>query len=163
MTSRSRTTEFDDFYLARYRGLVRHLYLVTGDAGRAEECAQEAFMRAWRKWDQLDVADPWHWVRTVAWRLAISEWRRSRRMASALGKVGSVESAIPPDDNVLDVQRLLESLAPPYREVIVLYYFEDMSIADMALVLGEREGTLKSRLSRARAQIAPGALPLREG
>ncbi|MBJ7529462.1 MAG: SigE family RNA polymerase sigma factor, partial [Nocardioides sp.] len=70
--------EFDDFYAASYARLVGQVHAMIGSRDEAEECVQEAFVRAWAHRRRLDRADhPEAWVRTTAHRLAVSRWRRT--------------------------------------------------------------------------------------
>lgn len=69
--------EFDDFYAVSFQRLVGQVYAMTGDRDEAQECVQEAFVRAWSHRRQLEKAHaPEAWVRTTAYRLAVSRWRR---------------------------------------------------------------------------------------
>lgn len=142
---------FDDFYTARMPALVRTLYLACGDLARAEECAQEAFVRAWLRWSTLDGDNPLGWVRTVAWRLCIDEWRRDRRTARAILKFRNMDSNQMPD--TFDVLGLLAGLPINQTHVVVLHYIEDMPVYEVARLLEIPIGTVKSRLSRARESL----------
>ena len=72
--------EFDDFYTASFNRLVGQVYAMVGDRDEAQECVQEAFVRAWSHRRQLQKAHaPEAWVRTTAYRLAVSRWRRTVR------------------------------------------------------------------------------------
>ncbi len=147
---------FDAFYTARARSLTRHIYLATGDAGRAQECVQEAFLRAWQRWDKLATDDPVAWVHTVAWRLAMTDWKRSLRRRLAHTRHGPRADVPPPSDDVIDVRDALARLPEGQRVVIILHYFEDQPIAAIARTLGIAEGSVKARLSRGRQAL--GAL-----
>lgn len=147
------TDDFDAFYAARASQLVRHIYLATGDVGRAQECVQEAFLRAWQRWDRLQGDDPVQWVRTVAWRLAMNDWRRSLRQARALMRLGSETQVPPPSAEVLAVRDALAKLPADQRTVLVLHYFEDLTVRNISDLLGLPEGTVKARLSRGRAAM----------
>lgn len=71
--------EFTDFYAASFRRLVGHLYAMTGDRAEAQDAVQEAFVRAWAHRGQLDRrGTPEAWVRTTAWRIAVTRWHRAR-------------------------------------------------------------------------------------
>lgn len=141
--------EFDEFYRARMPLIAHSLYLAFGDRGKAEDCAQEAFVRAWQRWRSLRGNDPTGWVRTVAWRLRIDDWRATGRFEKALAAVRAEPrtSEQVGDSVALD---LLRGLSPPLRSVAVLHYVEDLTVADIAEALEVPEGTVKSRLSRAR-------------
>lgn len=147
----SNSESFDAFYAARAPRLVRNIYLRTGDATRAEDSVQEAFVRAWRRWDRLENDDPVGWVTTVAWRLAIRDWRRTLREAAArLGLEARSREHIRPPDELLHLHQALAKLTPAQRDVLVLHYFEDMPVWDVSALLGMPEGTVKSHLSRGR-------------
>src|SRR6476661_8864638 len=71
---------FDEFYAASSARVVGQVYALVGNRDEAQECVQEAFVRAWSHRRQLDSAQaPEAWVRTTAYRLAVSRWRRTVR------------------------------------------------------------------------------------
>jgi RNA polymerase sigma-70 factor, ECF subfamily len=79
--------EFDGFYAASYRRLLKQLVAVTGDLAGAEDALQEAYARASVRWQRLVAYDsPEAWVRRVAMNLAVSAARRGRRRAGAVGR-----------------------------------------------------------------------------
>lgn len=147
---------FDEFYLAAAPRLVQLLYLATGDLGRAQDCTQEAFLRAWRRWDSIsaDVADPFAWVRRVAWRLAISDWRRAMAQVRALVRHGPVGDLPAPTGIEVAVRDALAQLSVEQRAAVVLHYFADLRVTDIAELLDVPDGTVKARLSRGRAALA---------
>src|SRR5512132_2636264 len=72
--------EFDDFYTASFRRVTGQVYAMIGDRDEAQECVQEAFVRAWAHQRNLDRAEhPEARMRTTAYRLAVSRWRRTVR------------------------------------------------------------------------------------
>lgn len=74
-----REGEFDAFYAASAPRLVRQLHAMTGELTEAQDCVQEAYARAWQRWSTVCSYDaPEAWVRQVAWRLAVSRFRRAR-------------------------------------------------------------------------------------
>jgi RNA polymerase sigma-70 factor, ECF subfamily len=144
------STSFDAFYSARAARLTRNIYLGTGDFGRAQECVQEAFLRAWLRWDRLEGDDPVGWVQTTAWRLAVTDWRRSVRRRLALSRHGVADAIPEPSTDVIAVRDALAQLSEGQRVVLVLHYFDDQPIAAIARTLGVAEGTVKARLTRGR-------------
>src|SRR5690349_6832127 len=71
--------EFDDFYTSSFGRITGQLYAMIGDRDEAQECVQEAFVRAWTHRRALARAEyPEAWVRTTAYRLAVSRWRRKK-------------------------------------------------------------------------------------
>ena len=148
-----REDEFDQFYEARFTGLVRAVYLQTGDSARAEDCVQEAFVRAWQHRQELHGSDPVRWVARTAFRLAVSQWRRTRREVAMWVFPDSSSQVMPPPAELVLVHQTVRHLSRGHRCVIVLHYLYDLSVEDVALVLDISPGTVKSRLSRAREQL----------
>lgn len=90
------THEFDAFYAESVGRLIGHLYAMTGDLAEAQDVVQEAFARAWERRTELDLnGAPEAWVRTVAWRLAVSRWRKVRT-ALAFARRQGPPAAVPP-------------------------------------------------------------------
>jgi len=148
--------EFDAFYAATARALIGQLYLLTGSLAEAEDCVQEAFARGWARRDRLgDGGNPTAWVRTVAWRLAISRWRRARNALSAwqLRSRDAPPQAGPAPDQVA-LTRALRQLPHAQREAVVLHHVCDLSIDRISQITGAPTGTVKARLSRGRARLA---------
>lgn len=148
--------EFDEFYTATYARIVTQVYAMVGKRDEAEECVQEAYVRAWTHRGRLSSAlHPEVWVRTTAYRLAVSRWRRvvrGRRPADrALG--APVVAAAPSEAHVALIAALRQ-LPEAQRRAIVLHHLADLSVADVARETGVPEGTVKARLSRGRAALA---------
>lgn len=76
--------EFEDFYAQKVACLTGQLYVMLGDLHEAQDVVQEAFVKGWTRRRQIDRdGHPEAWIRTVAWRLAVSRWRGRRRTADA--------------------------------------------------------------------------------
>ncbi len=149
-----RSAEFDELYRATNRRLLQYAYAMTGDLAAAQDITQEAYIRAWRNWSQVESyerADVW--LRTVVTRLVTDRWRRLRtsHRHAAAQRAGSVPA--PSEDSVMLVAAL-RRLPVPQRRAICLHYLLDMSIADVAVESGVAEGTVKSWLSRGRTALA---------
>lgn len=144
-----------DFYEAAYPRLVGLLTLASGSRADAEELVQEAFARLIPRWDTVREYDnPEAWVRTVAFRLASSRWRRAGIAARALVRLGPPPVVAEPGTARLDAERLLAGLPPKHREVLVLHHALGLPVEQVARELGVPVGTVKSRLSRARDAAA---------
>lgn len=146
---------FDTFYQTSFGRLVGQIYAMCGNITEAQDCVQEAFMRAWDKRRSLSRdAAPEAWVRTVAYRLAVSRWRRSRQVAKLHDR--SLHHATPyvPDVEHVALSRALAELPADQRRAIVLHHLCDLSVADVAREVGAPSGTIKARLSRGRAALA---------
>jgi RNA polymerase sigma-70 factor, ECF subfamily len=147
---------FDEFYSASFQRVTGQVYAMIGNRDEAQECVQEAFARAWAHRRKLDRAEhPEAWVRTTAYRLAVSRWRRTtrgRRPADrALG--AATETAAPSETHVALVAAL-KQLPEAQRQALVLHHIADLSVHDVAREVGVPEGTIKARLSRGRAALA---------
>ncbi|MFJ8310617.1 MULTISPECIES: SigE family RNA polymerase sigma factor [unclassified Streptomyces] len=157
--------EFEEFYAHSVKPLVGQVYLMTGDLHEAQDVVQEAFVRAWGRRGRLDAgAGPEAWVRTVAWRLAVSRWRRGRRAAEAWRRHSEAAPAAPePDPGTVALVDALRGLSDRQRRVAVLHYVCDLSVDQVAHETGISAGTVKTHLSRARAALAPRLLEEEHG
>jgi RNA polymerase sigma-70 factor (sigma-E family) len=145
---------FSEFVAARYSALARSGYLLVGDRGHAEDLVQSALIKTLAGWTRL--ASPVAaeaYTRTTMVRLA-GRWARRRWR----GEIPSdrrqelVDARTEPDLG-LDVHAALATLPWPQRAVLVLRYFDDLSEAETATILRCSPGTVKSRSSRAIAQL----------
>ena len=132
-----------------------------GDEQEAREVAQEAITRAWSARDRYDPKRPFYpWLSTIV-RNACRDARARRRHRAVAGlESDQVKSAAPTPLDQLDSaraqQRLrsaLEHLDDAHREIIVMRHFEDLSYAEMAQRLDVAQGTVMSRLFRARRAL----------
>ena len=148
-------SEFDEFYRGTAARVVHLVYASTGDLSLAQDCTQEAYARAWSDWARVsEYADPLAWVRTVARRLAISDWRRSRARQRAYARHGARTATAPPGEDHVAIVTALKAIPAPMRDAIVLYYIADLSVDQIAAETGSPPGTVKARLHRGRAQLA---------
>jgi RNA polymerase sigma-70 factor (ECF subfamily) len=147
--------EFDSFYAASFPRLVGQLYAMVGDRDEAQECVQEAFVRAWSHRRQLQKAHaPEAWVRTTAYRLAVSRWRRTMRSRREPDRaVQHQEAPAGPDSDHVALVAALRQLPEAQRRAIVLHHLCDLPVSSVAAEVGVPEGTVKARLSRRRAAL----------
>ena len=150
----------------RWQGPLLNLaYRFCRDRGRAEDMAQDAFVRAYRalgRW-RRDAAFS-TWLFALATNLYRSELRRIPPRALALDEIpepGDPRAAIPEGgegSRAHAVRRAVLALPAKYRETLTLFYFHEKDVAQAARSLGVAEGTVKARLNRGR-EILRGKLP----
>ncbi|GAB3068982.1 SigE family RNA polymerase sigma factor [Micromonospora schwarzwaldensis] len=148
--------QFRLFVQRQWGPLLRTAYLLTGDRGTAEDLTQSALEKTHRRWERILRRDaPEVYVRRVMVNTAIS-WRRRRRPLEV--PLLTSDGAPTPDAyaRVEERQLLLTALRrlpPRTQAVLVLRYFEDLSEADTARVLGCSVGSVKSQASRGLARL----------
>lgn len=143
--------DFDELYRTARDRLAVQLTAITGDRGEAMDDVQEAFVRAWQRWDRVGgYDDPEAWVRRVAYHLAVGQWRRMRRIVLRW----DVPRVAAPDGEDGAVLTVLACLRLPERQAMALRYVAGLSVAEIAAELGAPTGTVKSWLSRGRARLA---------
>ena len=148
--------DFDEFYTSSFARITGQLHAMIGDRDEAQECVQEAFVRAWTHRRKLARAEhPEAWVRTTAYRLAVSRWRR-RRLSQrppdrALSPATHTEAA---DESRVALLAALDHLPEKQRQALVLHHLCDLPVRAVAREVGVPEGTIKARLSRGRAALA---------
>ena len=127
----------------------------------AEEVAQDAFARAFRRFDQLRDRDAFRsWLTRMTWRLAIDRWRSDRRRAAREQVVAVDREAVNTEQVVLDYERsqavwqAIDRLPHKLRMVLVLSAIEGHGTREVAHLLNIPEGTVKSRMFLARKTLA---------
>lgn len=159
-TGRGRTPvdeAIGELYHACYRRLVAQVYAFTTDLTEAQDVVQEAFARAIARPQGLaDLENPEAWLRTVAVNVVRRRWRRRQLLDTILLRDRPVTRLIEPAPGPerADLREALAGLPVSYREVIVLHYFADLPVVEIAGLLGVPAGTVKSRLSRGRTALA---------
>jgi RNA polymerase sigma-70 factor (ECF subfamily) len=148
-------TSFDAFYRASRQRLFACLYAVTGDPAEAQDAVHEAYARAWQRWSKVgDYGDPEAWVRTVARRIAVSRWRRTRNRLAAHRRAGAPPPLPGPGPDSVALVTALGQLPVAQRTAIVLHHLVGLPVAEVAVETGVAEGTVKARLSRGRRALA---------
>lgn len=142
---------FDAFYRAEYPGAVRLARLLLRDHSRAEEVAQEAFLRMLP--DGLTVERPGGYLRTTVVNLCRDQHRRRARLQAMPRRPEAVEPPpdLPPSSSV--VWLALWDLPQAQREVLVLRFYLDQSTAQIAEALDLPAGTVRSHIHRGLATL----------
>jgi RNA polymerase sigma-70 factor, ECF subfamily len=148
--------EFTDFYSASFRRVVGQLYAMTGDHAEAQDAVQEAFARAWAHRARLDSrGSPEAWVRATAWNIAVSRWHRARAGRRLLRSQQPQPAADEPSPDRVALIDALRRIPAEQRRALVLYHLCDLTVAEVAAETGVPPGTVKARLARGRAALAP--------
>lgn len=143
---------FEEFARQHVNRLIRLGMAVTGVQTDADDFAQDALERLYRTWPRaVDANDPWAYARTVAMNTYLSG-KRKRRVVEILGRDhddhdGRALTVATEGDEVLEA--LVSQLPKQQRTVLVLRYYEDLDVADIARELGIGSSSVRSSLSRA--------------
>ena len=149
------TEGFDAFYTGSSRRVLHQMYAMTGNLADAQELVQEAYARAWQRWSSVSTYDdPEAWVRTVAWRLAASRWRKAKNGVAALLRHGPAPDTPEPSIDNVALVAALRQITEAQRRTVVLHHLVGLSVAEVAHEMNVPEGTVKARLSRGRAALA---------
>ena len=149
---------------AAFRALVtRHMdrafalaLRLTGSAADAEEVAQDAFVRAWRALPAFRFEAAFGtWLHRIVARLALDRRQvlKARAKREAPGEEAGDPAAPAQAEDERTLARLLETLPERARAAVVLYYYEDRAVGEVATMLGVPEGTVKTLLARARTTL----------
>jgi RNA polymerase sigma-70 factor, ECF subfamily len=147
--------DFDEFYLGSVRKVTAQLVAMLGDQGEAEDAVQEAYARAWQRWDSVSrMDDPVSWVRVVAYRIKVSSWRAAVRRTVAHRRHGPPADLPDLSPDTVALVAALRRIPEAQRRAIVLYHLAGLTVEQVAAEVGAPAGTVKARLSRGRAALA---------
>ncbi|WP_310961591.1 SigE family RNA polymerase sigma factor [Nocardioides terrisoli] len=156
--------DFEDFVATRSTHLLRTAYLLTRDHALAEDLLQTALTRSWFAWSRIE-GNPEPYVRKVLVNTYASWWRRRWNGEHATEELPDHGVADHASDTASshDLWEALSRLPRRQRAVVVLRYFEDLSEAETADLLGCSRGTVKSQLSKAIAKLRLDPAVIAEG
>ena len=161
--NRAASREFERFAAEASESLLRTSFLMTGNAKDAEDLVQETLLRVARRWNRVRSMDhPAAYARRILINLVLHDAaRRARQRTELQPHQGAVE---PADDSAARALRevddqaefrwALARLPARQRAVLVLRYWSDLPVAEVADILGCTEGTVTSTASRAAARLA---------
>ncbi len=156
---------FEDFAGERADALLRYAYVLTGNPHDAADLVQEGLVRLRGSWPRVRrKQDPESYVRTTMTRLHINAWRRRRRehLTWDPPEQASGDDPFTKADDEAELWEQLSRLPRRQRAVLVLRYYEELSDAEIAEILGISRGTVRSQASRALSKLrstATTALP----
>lgn len=150
---------FETFVAARGPRLFATAVLLTQDRGAAEDLVQTALLKAWRHWSRIENPDAY--LRQTMVNTYTSWWRRrwNSELTTAdlpertVGRAGDRADGAESAEVRADLRAALARLPRRQRAVVVLRFYEDLSVAETADLLGCTEGTVKSQTSKALAHL----------
>ncbi|HEU5441131.1 MAG TPA: RNA polymerase sigma factor [Ktedonobacterales bacterium] len=156
--ARSGDNAFETFFRAHEREIFGYLWRVTGDEHASYDLAQETFVRAWQRFEQVrHYEQPRAWLFRVATNLASNHRRHRSIRAAATAQLGGGEGiAGDPAASVVEsaaVRAALDSMPVKQRAALVLRVVYGLSIGELARVLGSSEAASKMTLARARERF----------
>ena len=151
-----RSRHSGDYVTARGRSLLRTAYLLTGNLADAEDLVQSALAKTYQAWDRIeDLGALDGYVRRAMVNTHISWWRRRRVEEFPTDELPDQVVADHSGDSDLQemLRQAIDRLPERMRAAVVLRFYEDMTEAEVADVLGVSLGTVKSTVSRAVAKL----------
>ena len=144
---------FESFYIEQREGLLTLMHALCRSTGRGEveDLVQEAFVRAYLRWNTISGFDrPDLWVRRVAVNLSISRYRRLQTEARRLVRLERTpeETGLQLHSETVAVLQAIKRLPPRQAQVLALTYIDQLTTAEVAEVLGIAEGTVRTNLRR---------------
>lgn len=144
---------FREFVEGSWHRLLRTAYLLTGDHGAAEDLVQTALMRTYRHWGRIEHYEaPEAYVRRVMVNTNITAWRRRRLAVHVMAEPPEPQSGHGDHQDAYalrdELWRAVCAMSPRMRTAFVLRYFEDLTEAEVASVMGCAVGTVKSQIAR---------------
>ena len=149
---------FDKLYTLYGNEVLRTAYYYIGEKQRAEDICQDVFTKLFTYTGQIEPGKEKAWLIRVTINACRDYWRSSWAKRVILGP--PIMELIPDDRNILEEQEEKETLAKAilalpaqFREIILLYYYENFTLQEIASMLNISEGTVASRLARGRYKL----------
>jgi RNA polymerase sigma-70 factor (ECF subfamily) len=143
---------YETFFRTHFTNVTRTVHLIVHDRARAEDIAQDAFLQLFRDWPRIAAYErPEAWLRRVAIPLAVRGLRRDALWSRVRGLFLPRLAPAPADPDVLEA---VGRLPRAQRVAIVLHYYEDRPVAEIAALLGCGEATARVHLHRGRRRLA---------
>lgn len=141
--------------------LVARLIRITGDWALAEDCVQDALVKAWQRWPRDGVPErPGAWLATTARNIALDRWRRTRVEAQKIQRLGADVARGEEDDTLALVFSCCHPALPLDGQVaLTLKFVGGLSTAEVARAFLVSEDTMTRRLTRARTKIQQAGIP----
>lgn len=158
---RSRDRAASELFAALYPRLAGWCRRLVDDDETAHEIASEAFTRLWSRWSSVEEPRPY--LYTSAANIVKNHWRSRDRERRAVQRLGSAPvQDVPPADQGTEIRDLVEALPERLRVPVLLRYYADLPVAEIARTLHRRPGTVKSDLHKARERLRASLRELHE-
>jgi RNA polymerase sigma-70 factor (sigma-E family) len=141
-----------EFFVTRRRRLLGIAYAILGSWPAAEDATQTAFVKLYLHWPRIDPAAVDSYARRTVVTTSIQASQKRRREPLTDSPAEHAAREIDVDVRV-DLMGALAQLSPRDRAVLALRFLEDLSVAEVAALLGVAEGTVKSQTNRALARL----------
>jgi RNA polymerase sigma-70 factor (sigma-E family) len=148
--------EFDEFVAAHSSTLLRSAYLLTGSWPDAEDAVQVALTRCYRRWRRVDVhLAPAAYVRQAVLHATVDQQRRPWRRERPTAEIPDRATTDPVESSAerLDLVAALQALPARTRAVIVLRYWDDLSVREVADLLDCPQETVRTQAARGLARL----------
>jgi len=150
---------FEIFFANTYNpNLAWTSHLLNGDQSSAEEIVTEAYVRAYRRWDEIDTPEPW--IRTVIFREVAAYWRKGKRWSIRLRLLTSdghaqedPAAAVATRDSVRQVLAEIDKLPHKQRLAALAFWQAELPLPEIAAALGCSEESVRTHLRRAKARL----------
>lgn len=148
---------FDALYEEYGDDVLRMAYYYLADRQKAEDVCQEVFVRLYTNWDKISAGKEHAWLMRVTVNCCRDIWRSSWIKRVVLGSPQL--ELIPAEDEIAErekkelIMKAVYQLPMQFREIILLFYYQGFGINEIAEMLGVPDGTVASRLSRARSKL----------
>jgi RNA polymerase sigma-70 factor (ECF subfamily) len=151
--------DYDGFYRSSVRGLCRLAYARTGDWQIAEDLVHDVLGDAYRRWDRIGgYEDPVVWARRAVLNRTVSRWRSKGRESRALRRLGGRRpeevSLAEPRFADEELWNALRRLPTRQHQVVLLLWFEELTVAEVARILECGPDTVRTHWRRARSRLA---------
>ncbi len=150
--------DFETLYQQYGTEVLRTAYFYLGDRGRAEDVCQEVFVKYWGHEKEVLPGKEKAWLMTVTINQCRDLWRSAWLKRVVLGP--PTMELIPSEKDIIEERQekeelmgAVQKLPQQFREVVLLFYYQGFGISEVAKILGISEGTVASRLSRARSKL----------
>lgn len=144
---------FREFVVERQSVLRRRAYLLCGNWSDGDELVQEALARVYTKWTHIAAPARTAYVRKAMLNIYLNDKRRRGGREVLTETLPERPAPDPDQDMAMTLRRLLADLPERQRAVVVLRFWEDLTVPQIAEATGVNEGTIKSQISRAVAVL----------